>query len=357
MADFLTELEKAIANRQGQLSPQERAIQSKVNVKRMGQQLSGAEKSIADRQRQLSPAERKIQSDVNLKRMGQQQIDLRNTKAQAYLDKKAAEKAPSMAAKAGRATAQAERAVAQGAKKLLPKLAAGAKAVGRAAPVVAAATEAVRLGKLVADEDYRKENEAAYEDLAEKNFLQRAVEGGLGGVTSIFALNKNIDDTVGAYTRAMKGDMAFQNKQKELIARGILDEEGKPIRRQEAIPATTATAPEFDGEALSKALIEAPPVQPAETAPRTADVEAAYKEIEAGTVPKAIPVDESKIGAPEISEDRMSALFRKTTGTNFDPKSKADKARMAELTSFIEQDPERLNKSDTKIALDFYRTL
>ena len=317
MADFLTELEKAIANRLNQLSPEEKKIQSK----------------------------------VNLDRMGKQQIDIRNAKAQAYLDKKAAEKAPSMASKAGRAFAQAE----QGVKKALPKIAAGAKAFGRAVPVIGAATELVRAGKLATDADYRKENEAAYEDLANKNFLQRAVEGGLGGVASIYAAGKNIDDTVGAYTRAMKGDMAFQEKQKELIARGILDEEGKPIRRQEATPATTA--PEFDGEALSRALIEAPPVQPAETAPRTADVEAAYKEIEAGTVPKAIPVDESKIGAPEISEDRMSALFRKTTGTDFNPKSRVDKERMAQLTSFIEENPERLNKSDTKIALDFYRTL
>jgi hypothetical protein len=61
--------------------------------------------------------------------------------------------------------------------------------------------------------------------------------------------------------------------------------------------------------------------------------------------------------APVIDEARMAALFRKTTGTAFDPKSRVDKARMADLTSFIEQDPERLNKSDTKIALDFYRTL
>lgn len=355
MADFLTELEKAIANRQSQLSPQERAIQSKVNVKRMGQQLSGAEKSIADRQRQLSPAERKIQSDVNLKRMGQQQIDIRNAKAQAYLDKKAAEKLPSMASKAGRATAQAEQAVAQGVKKVLPKLAAGAKAVGRAAPVIGAATELVRAGKLATDAEYRKENEAAYEDLAEKNFLQRAVEGGLGGVASIYAAGKNIDDTVGAYTRAMKGDMAFQNKQKELIARGILDKDGKPIRREEAAPA--ATAPEFDGGALSRALTEAPPVQPAETAPRTADVEAAYKEIEAGNVPKAIPVNESEVAAMELPEDRMSALFRKTMGTSFDPKSKMDASKMNQLREFVGSNPDLLNKSDTKIALDYYRTL
>jgi len=310
--------------------------------------LTELEKAIADRLKQLSPEERKIQSKVNLDRMGKQQIDIRNAKAQAYLDKKAAEKTPSMASKAGRTFAQAE----QGAKKLLPKLAAGAKAVGRAAPVIGAATELVRAGKLAIDEDYRKENEAAYEDLAEKNFLQRAVEGGLGGVASIYAAGKNIDDTIGAYTRAMKGDMAFQNKQKELIARGILDRDGKPIRREEAAP-----APEFDGEALSRALIDAPPVQPAETAPRESDALAAYEDIETGNAPKAIIVDESETQAPEISEDRMSALFRKTMGTAFDPKSKMDIGKMNQLREFVSGNPDLLNKSDTKIALDFYRTL
>jgi hypothetical protein len=61
--------------------------------------------------------------------------------------------------------------------------------------------------------------------------------------------------------------------------------------------------------------------------------------------------------APVIDEARMAALFRKTTGTAFDPKSRVDKTRMADLTSFIEKDPDLLNKSDTKIALDYYRTL
>lgn len=60
---------------------------------------------------------------------------------------------------------------------------------------------------------------------------------------------------------------------------------------------------------------------------------------------------------PVIDEARMASLFRKTTGTNFNPKSRVDKERMAQLTSFVEQDTDMLNKSDTRIALDFYKTL
>jgi hypothetical protein len=325
--------------------------------------LSEIEKALKGAMNQLSPEERKISSKTNVKKMAQKGIEARNTKAQAYIDKKAAQKAPSMAAKAGQMTAQAERAASEGAKKLAarvastaaeaaPKIVSAAKAAGRAAPLVAAAIETVRTGKLLADEDYRKENEAAYEDLAEKNFLQRAVEGGLGGVTSIYAAGKNIDDTVGAYTRAAQRDMAFQNKQKELIARGILDKDGRPIRREEAAP-----APEFDGGAWSRALIDAPPVQPEKTAPRESDAPAAYEDIETGNAPKAIIVDESETQAPEISEDRMSALFRKTMGTAFDPKSKMDASKMNQLREFVSGNSDLLNKSDTKIALDYYRTL
>jgi hypothetical protein len=53
----------------------------------------------------------------------------------------------------------------------------------------------------------------------------------------------------------------------------------------------------------------------------------------------------------------MSALFRKTTGTAFDPKSRMDIGKMNQLREFVSGNPDLLNKSDTKIALDYYRTL
>ena len=77
----------------------------------------------------------------------------------------------------------------------------------------------------------------------------------------------------------------------------------------------------------------------------------------AATTPSTAMAESPPKAKPVIDEDRMASLFRKTTGTDFNPKSRVDKERMAQLTSFIEEDPERLNKSDTKIALDFYRTL
>lgn len=106
------------------------------------------------------------------------------------------------------------------------------------------------------------------------------------------------------------------------------------------------TAPEDNISAMIQPIGNALSSEPvADEQPATAPMGNVSTEIGA---PKAAPV---------IDEARMAALFRKTTGTAFDPKSRVDKARMADLTSFIEKDPELLNKSDTKIALDYYRTL
>jgi hypothetical protein len=396
----LTEFEQAILDRLNQLSPEERKIQSETNVKKMGQnQLSPEERRIADQRKQLSPEERKIQSKTNVEKMGQRQIDARNAKAQAYIDKKTTQKP---AYKAGRASAKAQQAVKEGAKQLVkevkalgpafkkgmkddikylanvskkvassPVTKAAGKMAGAAGRAVAPVVEGVRAARLLTSEDYRKQNEEAYEDLGEKNAFLRAVEGGLGGVSTIYATGKNMLDTVGASARGRKSGIAAEEGKQRLIEKGILDESGKPISREtqedpfakisettEKPAPTESPKSSFDGEALSKALIKSPAVQPAETAPRTSDTEAAYKQIESGNVPKAIPVDEETLEPkPQLDEGRMAALFRTTTGTSFNPKSKADMGRMQQLRDFVDKDPDMLNKSNTKIALDFYRTL
>jgi hypothetical protein len=114
---------------------------------------------------------------------------------------------------------------------------------------------------------------------------------------------------------------------------------------------TEAPSPSYGRDEAAIAEMEAARNQPTSApSPSYGRDEAAIAEMEAARnqAPKAAPV---------IDEARMAALFRKTTGTAFDPKSRVDTARMADLTSFIEKDPDLLSKSDTKIALDYYRTL
>ena len=393
--DFLTEFERALKERTNQLSPEERKLQSEQNLKKMAknQTLSPEERSMKNRMDQLSPEEKKIQSKTNIDRIAKKQIDARNAKAQDYLDKSKARKMQSPAYRAGRTSAQAQRTVVEGAKKFgsdlskaiksdikvakkaIEKVAPKVAGVGRAAAPVAALIEGVRTAKYLTDEDYRDVNQKAYEEMAEKPALARAVEGGLGGMATILTQAKNLLDTSGAYSRAAESRKAAEEGKQRLIAKGILDEKGRPTRLRETAPEAAPEAeeaggatPQFDGEALSRALIEAVPVRPAEAAsdsgevgaPRTPEVEAAYKEIEAGNVPKATVVDESELEpAPvELDEDRMAQLYRKTTGAVYNPEvSKAAREKMAQLKAFVSTNPEMLNKSDTKIALDFYRTL
>jgi hypothetical protein len=50
----------------------------------------------------------------------------------------------------------------------------------------------------------------------------------------------------------------------------------------------------------------------------------------------------------------FDSLFKKATGASFDAKSKADRARMAELKDLISSRADLADKSDTKVALAWY---
>jgi len=161
------------------------------------------------------------------------------------------------------------------------------------------------------------------------------------------------------------GNMYQGNKMPNMEqARKIVDDFARAQREQQyAAPATStpespvpatapvpAAAPQDDIRSMIEATGNALSSEPvADEQPATAPMGNVSTEIGA---PKAAPA-----AAPEISEDRMSALFRKTMGTAFDPKSKMDAGKMQQLREFVSGNPDLLSKSDTKIALDYYRTL
>lgn len=60
--------------------------------------------------------------------------------------------------------------------------------------------------------------------------------------------------------------------------------------------------------------------------------------------------------AEPANPDRMAALFKVANGGDFDPKSRDDRAKMAQLQS-IANDPKLSGASDTKIAMQWYKTL
>jgi hypothetical protein len=69
------------------------------------------------------------------------------------------------------------------------------------------------------------------------------------------------------------------------------------------------------------------------------------------TAPAAAP-------APAAATGRdIDAFFKTATGTPFDPKSRVDIARRAEIEDFLKSKPELEGKSDTQVALQWYRQM
>jgi hypothetical protein len=135
-----------------------------------------------------------------------------------------------------------------------------------------------------------------------------------------------------------------------------------------AKPAATPAA-----EPAPKATQATPPTQAA-PAPERAEMIPSYGRDEAAIAEMEVAQNESpsygrdeaaiaemeaaQNKQPTVSEDRMAQLYRKTTGAVYNPEvSKAAREKMAQLKSFVSSNPDMLSKSDTKIALDFYRTL
>lgn len=165
-----------------------------------------------------------------------------------------------------------------------------------------------------------------------------------------------LTEIVNAASRAQREQQyaAPQYSSTSETARSPMEQKTTAAAPMPAAPTEAPAKPEFDGSALASAMEKAPAVQPAEKAPTEAAAMEAYKTIEAGQAPKATVVSEQPTA--EVPEDRLMGLFRKTMGSEFDPKSRMDRSKLDDLRSFVSSNPDALNKSDTKIALDYYRS-
>jgi hypothetical protein len=150
------------------------------------------------------------------------------------------------------------------------------------------------------------------------------------------------------FTYTVGGDNQIENARKAVddTLRGMREKNygEKPYDFQgPAKPEAPAAAPKLldtstpDKQAeMDRWILAAPP---AETAPRTLPAAA----------PAAAP-------APAAGPERdMDALFLKATGTSFEPKSRVDVARKAQLEDLLKSKPELAGKSDTQVALEWYR--
>jgi hypothetical protein len=138
------------------------------------------------------------------------------------------------------------------------------------------------------------------------------------------ALNKAIDDTL----------IEMRNKQYE-----------------EPAPAATGSAGDSP---LAKEFSLFPEKGSMVDAPATAPSKAPTAEMAPAEVP-AKPAANTP-AAPSAGRD-LNALFMKATGTEFDPKSRLDIARKSELEALLKNKPELAGKSDTQVALQYYRQM
>ena len=92
---------------------------------------------------------------------------------------------------------------------------------------------------------------------------------------------------------------------------------------------------------------------PAAASPKLLDTSTPEKQAEMERfIREAPPAASAPVAGPERD---MDALFTKATGTSFEPKSRVDVARKAELEDFLKSNPDLAGKSDTQVALQWYR--
>lgn len=152
----------------------------------------------------------------------------------------------------------------------------------------------------------------------------------VGGDNQIENARKAVDDTLRGMREKNYGEKPYD-----------FQGPAKPEAPAAAPKLLDTSTPEKQAE-MDRWILAAPSP---ETAPRTLPAAA----------PAAAPAP-APAAAPAAGPERdMDALFAKATGTAFDPKSRVDVARKAQLEDLLKSKPELAGKSDTQVALQWYR--
>ena len=192
------------------------------------------------------------------------------------------------------------------------------------------------------------------------------------------------DQTYGFGTKggnAIKADVVMA--QREATAAAQAPDARNPLAAFEArqrladveaapVPAVAGTGPSWQAIIEKRMAEKAPPEQagppvPAPLRRNTANIPAALQTpstpVEVAPTAKAAPTAAPTAApaaatpaAPAAGRD-FNSLFMKATGTEFDPKSRLDIARKAELEDLMKSKPELAGKSDTQVALQWYRQM
>jgi len=109
---------------------------------------------------------------------------------------------------------------------------------------------------------------------------------------------------------------------------------------------------------LRRNTAEIPAAPAAKAAPVEAAPAAKVAPVEAAPAAKVASTAKTPAtpAAPAAGRD-INALFAKATGTAFDPKSRMDIAKKQELEALLKGSPDLAGKSDTQVALQYYRQM
>lgn len=217
-----------------------------------------------------------------------------------------------------------------------------AKNVKDAASDIQKFTKGVVVKRRKADED-KAINEFAKEQAAadaDPDVAAMEERGGMEGLDFSVMGEKGLSALRGKeYADEVKGQMEFD----ELVPGDFTD-----MGRTDAMK--EAASEEFGGEFPDTSKSPSEPMGNVTTVvaePKPAGEKARFD--------GADILDEADIARrAEVPEETLAALFKKTHGGPFDPKSKMDKAKMATITSMIKENRDLLNLSPTQFALKVY---
>jgi hypothetical protein len=236
--------------------------------------------------------------------------------------------------------------------KAAPKAAgAGAgKLLGKLAVPLAAAEQTYQAGKLLLSEDARDEAAQDYRDSANEGAVERTVKGALGGVTTIYGLDRALRDTQESERSAAESGQELETKladpKTQKLLQSVKERQAAFMRLSEADRDLVDSMPAKQAKQYIQDNQPAPPTS------TTNKMGGRPLFAEPDAKPAAAPA------APAAPAERdLDALFLKATGTSFDPKSRVDAARKAELEDLLKGDPNLAGKSDTQVALQWYRKM
>ena len=259
----------------------------------------------------------------------------------------------------------------------------GAGNLARAAKVAVVGQTVYDVGRLALSKKAREEEADRVIQMAEKSGAgSRFVTGLLDPVNTAYGIGQLIGDTAQAERDAAEATAAapsdeqlnaayLKNKQKREQEKSLLEAvEQRIAGEKDALEMQRANRRMADesNKSMNAAAAERPKASEKKATKMVNPLDKVQEglKMEPTIFPKSgslsdmarAPVSEMmkapSPNAAEVPSRDFDALFKKATGTSFDPKSRVDRARMAELQGLISSRADLADKSDTKVALAWY---